>query len=63
MSMQALELNAEDRSIYKTWRRNIIVFWSTILGVTAIVCTVLAVDSTLAPEQRIEMTLQAGMHP
>ena len=63
MSMQALELNAEDRAVYKTWRRNIIVFWSTILGVTAIVCTVLAVDSTLAPEQRIEMTLQAGMHP
>ena len=63
MSMQALELNAEDRSIYTTWRRNIIVFWGTILGVTAIVCTVLAVDSTLAPEQRIEMTLQAGMHP
>ena len=63
MSMQALELNAEDRSIYKTWRRNIIVFWGTILGVTAIVCTVLAVDSTLAPEQRIEMALQAGMYP
>ena len=63
MSMQALELNAEDRAVYKTWRRNIIVFWSTVLGVTAIVCTVLALDSTLAPEQRIEMALQAGMHP
>ena len=63
MSMQALVLNAEDRAVYKTWRRNIIVFWSTVLGVTAIVCTVLAVDSTSAPEQRIEKALQAGMHP
>jgi hypothetical protein len=63
MSMQALELNAEDRAVYRTWRRNIMVFWSTVLGVTAIVCTVLAVDSTLAPEQRIEMALQAGMYP
>jgi hypothetical protein len=63
MSMQALELNAEDRAIYKTWRRNIILFWSTIVGVAVIVCTVLAVDSTLAPEQRIEMALQAGMYP
>jgi hypothetical protein len=63
MSMQALELNAEDRAIYKTWRRNIILFWSTIVGVAVIVCTVLAVDSTLAPEQRIEIALQAGMYP
>jgi hypothetical protein len=63
MSLQDLELNAEDRAVYKTWRRNIIVFWSTVLGVTAIVCTVLAVDSKLAPEQRIAKTLQAGMHP
>ena len=63
MSMQALELNAEDRAVYKTWRRNTIAFWSIVLGMTAIVCTVLAVDSTLAPEQRIEMALQAGMYP
>jgi hypothetical protein len=63
MSMQALELNAEDGAVYKTWRRNIIVIWSTVLGVTAIVCTVLAVDSTFASEQRIEMALQAGMYP
>jgi hypothetical protein len=63
MSMQALELNAEDRAVYQTWRRNMIVFWGTVIGVTAIVCTALAVDSTSAPEQRIEMALQAGMHP
>ena len=63
MSMLALELNAEDRAVYKTWRRNIILFWSTIVGVAVIVCTVLAVDSTLAPEQRIEIALQAGMYP
>ena len=63
MSMQALELNAEDRAVYKTWRRNVLVLWSTVLGVTAIVCTVVALNSTLAPEQRIEMALQAGMYP
>jgi hypothetical protein len=34
------------------------VFWSTVLGMTAIVCTLLAVDSTLATEQRIEMGAQ-----
>ena len=44
MSMQALELNAEDRAVYKTWRRNVLVLWSTVLGVTAIVCTVVALE-------------------
>jgi hypothetical protein len=63
MSMQTARSSAFSSSAYKTWRRNIIVFWSSVLGVTAIVCTVLAVDSTLAPEQRIEMALQAGMYP
>jgi len=63
MSMQALELDAQDRRVYKSWRRNIILLWSTVVGVTVIVCTVLAVDSRLAPEQRNEIALQAGMHP
>jgi hypothetical protein len=63
MSMQALELNTEDRAVYKAWRRNLIVFWSAVLSVTAIVCTVMALDSTFSPEQRIEMALQAGMYP
>ena len=38
MSMQALKLNAEDRAVYKTWRRNIILLGFR-CGWMAVVCT------------------------
>jgi hypothetical protein len=63
MSMQALNLNAEDRAVYKTRRRNLIMFWSLIVALVAVIGTILAVDSTLTTEQRIEMALRSGMFP
>jgi hypothetical protein len=63
MSMQPLKLNAEDRAVYKTWRRNLIVFWGFVAAVVAVACTILAVDSTVTTEQRIEMALHSGMFP
>jgi hypothetical protein len=59
MSMQTL--NAEDRAGYKTWRRNLIMFCGFV--VVAVVGTILALDSTLTTEQRIEMALHSGTFP
>jgi hypothetical protein len=42
LSMQLLKLNAEDRRVYETWWRNIILLWVFIVGAMVIVCTVLA---------------------
>jgi hypothetical protein len=61
MSMQAL--NAEDRAVYKTWRRNLIMFWSFAVAVVAVVGTIQVVDSTVTPEQRTEMAQHSGMFP
>jgi hypothetical protein len=35
-------------------------FWSFVAAVVAVACTILAVDSTLTTEQRIEMALHSG---
>jgi hypothetical protein len=41
MSMRSLKLDDEDRRVYETWRRNIILLWGFIVGTMVIVCTVL----------------------
>ena len=65
MSMQRLRLNLklndEDRRVYETWRRNIILLWAFIVG--AIVCTVLALDTSVTPEQRDLLSQQSGVYP
>jgi len=43
--MQRYKLNAEDRRVYETWRRNVILLWAFIVGAIAIVCTVLALEN------------------
>jgi hypothetical protein len=63
MSMRSLKLNAEDQRVYETWRRNIIVLWVSIVGAMAIVCTVLALDSKVTPEQRAVLVQQSGLYP
>jgi hypothetical protein len=63
MSMRALNLNAEDRPVYNNRRRNLIMFWSLVVAVMAVMGAILAVDSTLTTEQRIEMALRSGMFP
>ena len=63
MSLQHLKLNAEDRRVYETWRRNIILLWISIVGAMAIGCTVLSLDSTVTPEQRALLVQQSGLYP
>jgi hypothetical protein len=63
MSMQRLKLNDEDRRVYETWRRNIILLWAFIVSTMAIVCTVLALDTTVTPEQRGLLIQQSGLYP
>ena len=67
MSMQGLKLNLklndEDRRVYETWRRNIILLWAFIVGTMAIVCTVLALDTSVTPEQRALLSQQSGGYP
>jgi hypothetical protein len=63
MSLQPLKLNAEDRRVYETWRRNIILLWAFIVGTMVIICTVLALDATVSPEQRALLIQQSGSYP
>ena len=67
MSMQRLKLNLklndEDRRVYETWRRNIILLWAFIVGTMAIVCTVLALDTPVTQEQRALLSQQSGFYP
>ena len=63
MSMRSLKLNDEDRRVYETWRRNIILLWFFIVGAMAIVCTVLALDAAVPPEQRTLLIQQSGPYP
>jgi hypothetical protein len=42
LSMQLLKLNAEDRRVYETWRRNISLLWALVVGTMVIIGTVLA---------------------
>lgn len=63
MSMQRLKLNDEDRRVYETWRRHIILLWAFIVGTMAIVCTVLALDASVTPEQRVLLSQQSGFYP
>jgi hypothetical protein len=63
MSMRSLKLNAEDRRVYETWRRNIALLWVFIVAAMAIVCTVLALDATVTPDQRALATQQSAVYP
>jgi hypothetical protein len=54
MSMRSLKLNDQDRRVFETWRRNIILLWVFIVGAMAIVCIVLTLDATVTPEQKAE---------
>jgi hypothetical protein len=63
MSLQPLKLNVEDRRVYETWRRNIILLWAFIVGTMAIVCTVPALDAAVTPEQRAMLIQQSGLYP
>ena len=65
MPMQRLYngLNAEDRSVYIAWRRKIFAFWCFI---AVFVCTVLALDASVTPEQRVAAVAasqQSGTFP
>ena len=53
-------LNAEDRNVYFAWRRKIVAFWCFI---AVMVCTVLALDASVTPEQRVAAFQQSGMFP
>ena len=63
MSMGSLKLNAEDRRVYETYRRNVIVLWAFIVATMAIVFTVLALDREVTPEQRALTIQQSGFYP
>jgi hypothetical protein len=63
MSAHPLRLHAEDHAAYETWRRNLIMFWGFVVAVVAVAGTILALDSTLTTEQRIEMALDSGTFP
>jgi hypothetical protein len=64
MPMQCLyyELNAEDRKVCTAWLRKIIALWSLIGVAVVVVCTVLALDAPVTPEQRTA-THQPGAYP
>jgi hypothetical protein len=57
------QLNDEDRRVYETWRRNLILLWAFIVGAMVIICTVLALDATVTPEQRALLIQQSGGYP
>jgi hypothetical protein len=61
--MQSLSLNPEDRGVYRTWRRNIILFYGAVAVAIGICGAILAPDLTLTPDQRMQMALQSGMYP
>ena len=63
MSLQPLKLNAEDRRVYETWLRKIILLWAFIVGTTAIIFAVLALDATVPSEQRALLIQQSGLYP
>ena len=64
MQMQLYyQLNQEDRKIYAAWLRMVVAFWALILVAIVAVCTVLALDGSMAPEQRIAPYQQQGVFP
>jgi hypothetical protein len=57
------KLNAEDRRVYETWKRNMILSWVFLVGTIAIVCTIFAMETTVTPEQRVLTIQQSGVYP
>jgi hypothetical protein len=45
------------------WLRSILVPWTLILAVTLVVCTVLTLDASMTPEQRLALFQHSGMFP
>jgi hypothetical protein len=56
------ELNAEDRKVYTAWLRKISALWCFIVVAGVAVCTLLALDASGTPEQRIA-AYQSGPFP
>jgi hypothetical protein len=65
MQMQHLyyQLNQEDQKVYRAWLRTVIVFWASILVSIVAVCTVLTLDDSMTPEQRIAPFQQQALFP
>ena len=65
MQMQHVysELNQEDRKVYTAWLRKVVAFWALVLVAIIAVCTVLALDGSSTPEQRIAPHQQQGLFP
>jgi hypothetical protein len=57
------EFNAGDRKVYATWLRGTLGAWALIVVLMAAVCTVLALDVSITPEQRIAPYQQSGVFP
>jgi hypothetical protein len=55
MWMQRLycEFDAEDRNVYNIWLQRIFVLWTSVLLVMIVFCTVLALNASTTPDQRI----------
>ena len=65
MQMQHLyyKLNQEDRKVYTEWLRRVVAFWALTLVAIVAVCTALALDGSMTPEQRMALYQQQGSFP
>jgi hypothetical protein len=64
MQMQLYyQLNQEDRKAFTEWLRMVVAFWAVILVAIVAVCTVLALDGSMTPEERIAPYQQQGLFP
>lgn len=65
MQMQHLyyQLTQEDQKVYTAWLRMVVVFWASILLVIVAVCTILTLDGSMTPEQRLAPFQQQGLFP
>jgi hypothetical protein len=64
MQMQLYyQLNQEDQKVYTAWLRMVVAFWALILIATVAVCTVLALDGSMTPEQRMAPYQEQGLFP
>ena len=64
MQMQLYyQLNHEDQKVYTAWLRMVVAFWALILVAMVAVSTVLALDGSMTPEQRIVPYQHQGLFP
>ncbi len=57
------QLNHDDQKVYTAWLRTVVAFWALILVAIVAACTVLALDGSMTPEQRIAPYQQQGVFP